>query len=382
MMKSFDELFTKLAPRYLAFWARYVLAAHNPRIVGITGSVGKTTTKEIIAATLAQPEAQPAVGRVRKTAGNMNNNVGLPLTVLGYDDWPGSLRGWIKTLLTVPLRAMAVARSSEYPDVLVLEYAAGWDGDVPRLARVAPPTVAVVTAIGPAHLERFRTVEGVAEHKAALVKAVPASGLVVLGADTPHSAAMAVHSVAPVRLVCGRGRELATNAARVVAEYFQLPGDSVERALTNPIRTSGRLDVKELEELTLIDDSFNANPLSMKFALDSFGQIAKSSQRRVAILGNMAELGDASYRYHHELGAYVAGRADLLIAVGTHARRYGGHYWFPDAQSCATALPSIIQRGDCVLVKGSHSVGLRVVAKSLRKLIEERAVRNSADQPL
>ena len=208
MNSAIDRLFIKLTPPYLAFWARRVLRAHNPRVVGITGSVGKTTTKEMIAAALMHPDALAMVGRVWKTPGNMNNNVGLPLTVLGYQGWAESAVGWLTLLASVPFRSLRLVRSSDYAEVLVLEYAAGWDGSVPHLARLAPPTVAVVTAIGPSHLERFGTVDGVAEEKSALVRAVPASGLVLLGADTPGSANMACLSAAPVRLVPGEGKRV------------------------------------------------------------------------------------------------------------------------------------------------------------------------------
>jgi UDP-N-acetylmuramoyl-tripeptide--D-alanyl-D-alanine ligase len=118
-------VFTKFTPPYLAFWARRVLRAHRPRVVGITGSVGKTTTKEMLAAVLMHAEAIPFVGRVGKSPGNMNNSVGLPLAVLGYDRFPESLGGWLRVVVSVPFRSARLVRSSDYAQVLVLEYAAG-----------------------------------------------------------------------------------------------------------------------------------------------------------------------------------------------------------------------------------------------------------------
>ena len=111
MNSAIDRIFTKVTPPYLAFWARRVLRAHNPRVVGITGSVGKTTTKEMIAAALMHPDALAIVGRVWKTPGNMNNNVGLPLTVLGYEGWAESAVGWLTLLASVPFRALRLVRS-------------------------------------------------------------------------------------------------------------------------------------------------------------------------------------------------------------------------------------------------------------------------------
>ena len=377
MVKSLDALFTKLTPGYLALWAGYVLRTHRPIIVGVTGSVGKTTTKEVVAAALMQPQATALVGRVRKSSGNMNNNVGLPLTVLGYDRWPRTLGGWLTVIAAVPLRALRLARSADYPDVLVLEYAAGWDGDVPHLARLAPPTVAVVTAIGPSHLERFGTVEGVARHKVALVEAVPPSGLVVLGLDNPYRDAMAAASAAPVQLVPGKGRDLSVSVARVVAQFFGAPDGVVDCALQTALRTAGRFDAIELGTVTVIDDSFNANPLSMKFALDSFGTVAARGRRRVAILGTMAELGEASREYHEEIASYLRGRTDVVIGVGALAKHYQPHHWYPDADSCAHQLSLIIRGGAAVLVKGSHSVHLHRVVKRLRRLVEEHAIREA-----
>src|SRR5688572_1152369 len=305
MNTSVSNFFVKVTPPYLSLWAGWVLRAHKPRVVGITGSVGKTTTKEMIAAALMQPGAGAIIGRVRKTFGNMNNNVGLPLTVLGYDRFPKAFLEWLKLLIAVPFRSLQLVRSSDYPDVLVLEYAAGPDGSVPTLAHLARPTVAVVTAIGPSHLERFVTVEGVAEEKSALAKAVPASGLVVLGADTPGSAGMARLSAAPVRLVSGRGREFSAGVARVIGRYFGIPDESTERALGAALRVARSLEMVRFGPLTLIDDSFNANPLSMKYGLDMLNHVAKASERRVAVLWDMAELGASTAKYHAEIAEYA-----------------------------------------------------------------------------
>jgi UDP-N-acetylmuramoyl-tripeptide--D-alanyl-D-alanine ligase len=373
MNSAIDRLFIKLTPPYLSFWASRVLRAHNPRVVGITGSVGKTTTKDMIAAALMHPDAVAMVGRVWKTPGNMNNNVGVPLTVLGYKGWAESAAGWLKLLASVPFRSLRLVRSSDYAEVLVLEYAAGWDGSVPHLARLAPPTVAVVTAIGPSHLERFGTVDGVAEEKSALVKAVPASGLVVLGADTPGSANMARLSAAPVRLVPGRGRDLSAEAARIVARYFGVPDDVIERALSTAVQTARRLETIRVGSLTLIDDSFNANPLSMKFALDSLSQMAVVGERRVAVLGDMKELGVATAHYHDEIAEYARERADLVIGVGSSAKAYRGAHWFPNAKSCSAHVHELIRAGDCILVKGSHSVRLRRVVGRIKELSDSGA---------
>jgi len=357
---------------YLGFLSRLVVRARRPRVVGVTGSVGKTTTKDVIAAVLSHPGARPIVGSVFKTYQNLNNNRGLPLTVLGYRNWPSSRAVLAWRLFAAPFRAMKLAFVGPYPDVLVLEYAAADDSDVAWLVTVVRPSVAVVTAIGPAHLEYFGTVERIAEAKGALARGVAPAGLVVLAADNPYASRMDSLVSARVVKVPGRGRDLSENVARVVAGEFGLSGETVEAALAEKVVVRGRLDVQELDHVTLIDDSFNASPLSMQLGLDTLADWSTAG-RKVAILGHMAELGAESIRYHEEIGAYAKTRADLIVGVGRHAPHYAPHHWFANAEACIAQLSAILERGDVVYVKGSHSVHLVHVVAAIKQLSEQRA---------
>ena len=358
---------------YFRFWARLVLRARRPRIVGITGSVGKTTTKEVIAATLAHPDARAVIGTVRKSPGNLNSRRAFPLVILGYDDRPGWRGQVLRRMCSVPARALRLATFAAYPDVLVLEYAIGWGGDVAEQAAIAPPTVAVVTAIGPAHLEVFETVERIIEEKSPLVRAVPPSGLVILGQDNSHASAMDRYSRAPVVKVPGRGRTLSENAARAVAAYFGIPAAAVESALGEMRPIDGRLATRELESMTLIDDAYNANPLSMEFGLSVLPELAAPGQRKVAILGDMLELGPDAARYHREIAAHAHRAADVVVGVGTLAAEYQPHHWFATADECSDHLPDFIRRGDCVYLKGSHSMHLDRTASRLQQFAHEMA---------
>ena len=350
----------------LPFAAQRVLQRQQPLIVGVTGSVGKTSAKDAIAAVLAHPDALGAKN-VRKSLGNSNDFIGLPAAILGLPA-SSSISGRLRLLGRGIVEGWRQGRADMFPRVLVLEYATGTKySDIPALARLAPPTIAVVTTIGPAHLERFGTVEAIAEHKGALVRAVREDGLVVLGADTPHSAAMTVMSVAPVRLVPGRGRDLAHGIARVVGMHLGIRPDVIERALAELPATRGRLDVVETGSYTVIDDAYNASPLSMTLGLDTLAELARPGQRRVAVLGSMAELGSHSDDYHRQIASYARARADVIVAVGDLARRYAGDRWFPSSRACVAAIHELIKPGDIVLVKGSHSIGLDAVVAELKR---------------
>jgi UDP-N-acetylmuramoyl-tripeptide--D-alanyl-D-alanine ligase len=355
----------ELITRYLFFWARLVLRRHKPRIVGITGSVGKTTTKDTIAAVLTHPDVRPTVGAVRATPLNMNNNVLLPATVLGYETPPLRRAEWFAVLRSVPLRALRLLLSSSYPKILVLEYGAGAWGDIGRMVKLAPPTVGVITAIGPSHLSWFKTVEGVARAKSALIRDVPQSGLVILGEDNPIASAMDRETRAPVVKVPGRGPALSRNIARVVARYFGVSDEVVDRALQRVGATTRRLDVIDVGALTVIDDSYNANPLSMALGLDTLLERARPGQRRVAVLGMMATLGPEAARYHEDIAAHARACADVVIGVGELARHYRPDHWFATSTECADELSKIVRHGDCLLVKGSHSVELNLVVRRL-----------------
>jgi len=321
---------------------------------------------------LSHPDAGRAVGSVFKTHQNLNNNRGLPLTVLGYRNWPTGRLDLAWRLAGAPFRALKLAFIGPYPDVLVLEDAAADDSDIAWLVKVVRPSVAVVTAIGPAHLEYFRTVERIAEAKSALVRGVDPAGVAVLAAENRYTSAMDSVAGARVVKVPGRGRTLSENIARAVAGHFGVPAQAIEAALAEKVVVRGRLDVHELDQVTLIDDSFNASPLSMQLGLDTLAEW-RSGGRRVAILGHMAELGPDSIRYHEEIGAYAKERADVIVGVGLHAPYYGPHRWFATAEECVSQLPALLERGDVVYVKGSHSVHLVHIVGAIKRLCEQRA---------
>jgi UDP-N-acetylmuramoyl-tripeptide--D-alanyl-D-alanine ligase len=352
--------------RYLGFWARVVLRAHRPFIIGVTGSVGKTTAKEVIAAALSHPKARAVLGRVHKSPGNLNDDLGMPLAILQFSDWAKTQPQLIGWMCRAPFRALRLAILGPRADVLVLEYALSPDSEFAAIVALARPNVAVVTAIGPAHLETFGTIEGVAREKARLVRGVPSNGLVVLGSENPFRAEMARESAARVVTVDGVGRDLADNIARVVASFLGVPPEVTEEAIAQVRPVTRRLKVFDFGSIVLIDDTINANPMSMRLALTTLAERGATKRRRVALLGFMAELGPDALAYHREIGIFARDKADLVVGVGTLAREYAPQVWFADADACAREIPQMLHAGDLVLVKGSASAHMDVVAGAIK----------------
>jgi UDP-N-acetylmuramoyl-tripeptide--D-alanyl-D-alanine ligase len=362
------RLIRRLLAAYLFFWARVVLRARRPLIVGITGSVGKTTTTEVVAAALMHPDVRAIVGPVWKTPHNMNNTQGVPLVILGHRDFPASHLQMAAWLVTMPIRALVLATIAAYPKLLVLEFAAGSKGDISRTAALASPTVSIVTAIGPAHLEYFGTMERIAQEKGALVRHTDPAGLVILGGDSRDASALDRLARARVVKVSGRGRALSMNVARVVCDFFGVPATIADRAVAEQPSVPGRLHIVELGYITIIDDSYNANPLSMELGLETLAECATPGRRRVAILGDMKELGGESSRYHADIAAYARSRSDVIVAVGPLAKQYAPDHWFATSTECVEALPGLVAAGDYVLVKGSRSIELERVVNRLKQI--------------
>ena len=352
----------------LGVLAREVRLRSQARVVGITGSTGKTSTKDILAA-LVRPHAALVSSRQ-----NENNELGVPLTL---------------------------SRIEVSTEVAIVEMAMRGLGQIAYLAELARPGIGIVTGVGPVHLELLGTVEDVAAAKAELLEALPADGVAILPHDepllAPHVAGLAARAVtfgsregADVRLIAFRqadaggeaeisigGRTLhvpvsftaphnALNLTAALAAYdaLGLPIDAVdgERLEVEFSRWRG-------EELPLPDgglliaDCYNANPTSMRAALEHLTAVARG-RRRVALLGDMAELGEDADRYHREVGEVAAALGvEQIVGIGPRARLYGGA-WYETVGEARDALPELVRPGDVVLVKASRSMGLEELVEA------------------
>ncbi|MEA3545708.1 MAG: UDP-N-acetylmuramoyl-tripeptide--D-alanyl-D-alanine ligase [Thermodesulfobacteriota bacterium] len=359
--------------------AVYRLQLNGP-LVAITGSTGKTTTKEMLATILEQ--GAPGL----KTAGNFNNLIGLPLTLL---------------------------RLEQEHQWAVLEMGTSALGEIERLTEIAQPTIGIITNIGAAHLETLRGLDGVSRAKGELYAGLR-GGTAILNLDDPRVACLPVANgvkkltyglseQAQVRaetiedettgvsfdlLHAGQrhrvqlaipGRHNVANAlaAAAAALVMEVPVEQVVTGLAQFVAISGRMDLSPLPcGGLLLDDSYNSNPLSANAALDTLASLSGKG-RRVAVLGDMLELGEDSIQMHEELGARAAGVVDLLFGIGKFApdlcRGAEAAGMKPehvtvlaDAAAAIDDLQGQQRAGDKILVKGSRGVRLEQVAAALK----------------
>jgi len=329
-----------------------VRARSDARVVAITGSVGKTSTKDILAALLRGHR------RVVAAPDGFNNEVGLPLTL---------------------------CRVEPETEIVVTEMAMRGPGQIRDLARVARPQLGVITSIAPVHLEQLGSLENIARAKAELLDELPAGAVAVLPEDVPElepfvPAGLDVRRFGPpeTQVRDGRthvqwhGREVvfgfaarhqATNAAAALTAAEALGVEAPSR----PVEVAFSRWRSQETELAggglLINDAWNANPVAMRAALAHLLERA-NGRRTVAILGGMAELGAEAPRYHEEV-AREAAAVDLVLGVGELARHYGPDEWAPTAADAVELARRVVRPGDAILVKGSRSVGLEAVADAL-----------------
>jgi UDP-N-acetylmuramoyl-tripeptide--D-alanyl-D-alanine ligase len=366
--------------RALAVLAAQVRRETNLPVVAVTGSVGKTTTKDMIAALLG------GLGPVLKTEGNLNNQYGLPLTLL---------------------------RLRKEHRAAVVELGMSAPGEIRALSSVAQPDVAVITRVAPVHLEFFPSLDAIAEAKAEILEGLALRGTAVLNGDDLRlrrigerfsrrvvwfgrgegcsvscdderqngsgialSLRVGDESV-PVRLPLA-GAHFVEDflAAAAVAHLLGVPAASLAAAAASltPARHRGEL-LRLAEDVLVLDDCYNSSPAALEAAILTLGTLP--ARRRVAVLGDMLELGRSAPALHRERGRALGGRVAVVIGVGTLAKEIlrgareagvspASLHHFDDALQAAAALPALVEPGDTLLVKGSRGVALEAVVDALR----------------
>ena len=440
-MKHF---FIRLLRGALRDLSRLTVVRYQPRIIGVTGSVGKTSTKLAIKAVLAKEF------RVRTAEGNLNSELGLALTILG--DWkpdelslvtrdqePGTRKirksfFWLKVLIRSAWHLLA--RDRNYPEILILEYGADRPGDIKYLMKFARPTVSVITAIGdiPVHVEYYAGPDEVAREKGRLIETLKSTGYAILNYDDDtvmnlkdrtrarvttygfaHGADLRIMrfenradggtaagisfkleyggSSVPVRIdgVLGHVHAYAAAAAAAIGLIFGMNLVKISEALADYQPAPSRTQlIPGVKQTIIIDDCYNASPLSMHAAIDAMRDLpprrgSGQAGRKIAVLGDMLEIGKYAIEGHERIGKIVAGVADILVTVGPRAKfiadaareagmKRSNILEFDTADEAKKPIEKLMKPGDLVLVKGSHAMQLERVVEEIRDMPRAEAV--------
>ena len=407
--------------------SKIILWRYRPKVVAITGSVGKTSAKEAIYQVLKRRF------KTRRNIKNYNNEIGVPLTILGSETGKRSVWRWFLIFLKA-FGTMFWDRN--YPEILILEMGIDKPGDMKYLTSFVPVNVGVMTAIGqfPVHIEFFPEKGKLVEEKALLIKSLPPGGLAVLnyddlsvriiGDDLPERVNAIQYgfgdgadleianyqlkiadlekgdfgisfkvdylgSAVPIRLsrVLGRQHAFAAAAAASVGIFFDLNLVDISRELEEYSSLPGRTNlIKGIKNTWIIDDSYNASPASVLAALDILQDISAAEAdlqddekvfcRKVAVLGDMLELGSDTEAGHRQIGKEVVLSVDLLFTVGERARYIADEarqrgmakeniFEFSSAQEAGLAVQEKIMEGDIILIKGSRFMHMEGIVKEI-----------------
>ncbi len=360
----------------------YFRTVFSPLVIGITGSNGKTTTKDFIAAISAQEKS------TLKTPGNLNNQYGVPLTLLKLD---------------------------EGKEIAVVEMGMNAPGEIAILSSIARPDIGVLTNIGPAHLELLGDLEGVARAKGEMVDALPPDGALIYNGDDPLVTALArkypgkkisfgfgennhvkgeeIKRLGYQNIALGvsigddyhlfrlplLGKHNAYNALAAIGVgwFLGFSLTAIGEGLLKTELSGNRMEIKKMPgDYLLINDSYNANPTSMRHALEILDEVG--GERKIALLGDMLELGPSSEKFHREIGHYIAElQLDLLLTrgpggelIGKGAREEGFPskkiIKFANNEQALDFLQKNLAVGDTVLIKGSRGLELDQIARDLK----------------
>jgi UDP-N-acetylmuramoyl-tripeptide--D-alanyl-D-alanine ligase len=406
----------KILHKILAILAKTILKKYQPKVVGITGSIGKTSAKEAVYAVLKTSF------NVRKNIKNYNTEVGVPLTVIGTESAGRNLVKWLGVFIKALM--LIILKNKKYPEILVLEMGADKPGDIEYLTKLAPCHVGVLTKIGPSHLEAFKTIDNVSKEKSKIVKHLDKTGFAILNFDDERVKKFAekteakvisfgydeeasvraldfeqqgegIHisgiqfkiqyegSTVPVMVpnVIGLHQIYSALVAASVGLAFNMNLIQVAEGLKNYKSPKGRMYlVAGANNTLIIDDTYNSSPDAAKAALKALEKLEIGDvKRKVAILGDMLELGDYSEEAHIELGrkAYEAG-VILLVCVGKNreliakgAKKAGLNennvIEFEDSKLAREKIQELIEQNDLILIKGSQGARMERVVKVLMK---------------
>ncbi len=411
----------KFIQKILKILAKMILAKYQPDVIGITGSVGKTSAKEAIYSVLKSKYI------VRRNIKNYNNEIGLPLTIIGVDSPGKSFFGWVMVFLKAV--KLLIVRDNNYPKILILEMAADKPGDMEYLTSIARCKIGVITLIGPVHLEFFGSLEKIKDEKSILIKKLIKPGWAVLNNDDENVKEIAKDiksndikilsygfaeqaviraretqlsftqkknvnkldgisfklsyngSTVPVFLpkILGQASIYAALAGAAVGIIYGFNLVEIAQALKNYQSPKGRMNlISGIKNTLIIDDTYNASPQSAIAALNSLASLPLSqSANKYAVLGDMLELGSYSEAGHREVGGEVAKSGiNKLIVVGERSRDIArgavlagmaedNIFHFDIADEAGKFIQDRIKQGDIILVKGSQGMRMEKIVKEI-----------------
>jgi UDP-N-acetylmuramoyl-tripeptide--D-alanyl-D-alanine ligase len=408
----------KLIQLKLKILSKIILAKYKPAVIGITGSVGKTSAKEAIYTVLSKKF------NIRRNIKNYNNEIGVPLTVIGADSPGRSMFGWIGVFIKA--LKLILSKDENYPEILILEMGVDRPGDMKYLHNIVKCKIGVITLIGPVHLEFFGHIKNIQNEKSELIKNLPADGWAILNYDNEKTRQIANVSRAkiltygfdegarvraqevifsftekqginnlkgtsfklsyngsfvPVLLpkVIGYGVVYAALAGAAVGIAYGMNLVSISEALRAYDSPRGRMNlIPGIKNTLIIDDSYNSSPQSAIAALNIVKMIpGAKNMRKFVVLGDMLELGSYSEEGHRLVGKQVVkAKINKLIVVGERARDIargaeeagmGSDYifQFPDPETAGRFLQNRIKEGDLILIKGSQGVRMEKIVKEI-----------------
>lgn len=356
-VKQFLILFLE---KYLVFLSKYVLNIYQPIIIGITGSVGKTTCKEVIAHILRANNLH-----YRKTEGNLNTDLGIALTILGFDQSPAFWE-WPIVFIWLHLNWMLlILRIRRFPAFFVVELGIDQIGDMERMLRFIKPKIGIVTWIGEGHhLEQLKDPQTIAQEKGKLLTVLPEDGLAIIPAHDSQFKLLVKLATAPTVDIKSVGTASFIEIAQAVGNYLKLDSLKVKTALDNLPVIKGRLNVfPGINGSTVLDDSYNSSLPSVKLALETLAN--HRAKRKIAILGDILEQGMQEEKVHNQLAQLAKAKADLLIGVGKRMQKVKTDLWFPSPGEAIASIVKEVKSGDLVLVKGSQGMRMEKISLAL-----------------
>lgn len=408
------KILLKQLKSILRILAVLTLKKYQPGIIGITGSVGKTSTKEAVTTVLRN------VRRVRASSGNFNNEIGMPLAILGDWNKTGGFFFWLKVFFEAIWNLIFPIK---YPELLVLEYGADRPGDIKYLTDIAKPQIGIVTAIGdiPVHVEFYSGPDAVTKEKSKMVEILSAFGFAILNYDDEavldmkdrtrahtvtygfgESAQLHITnfenrvengkpagisfkleyagSFVPVRLdsCFGKAQAYAAAAAACAGLTFGMNLVRIAEALQFYQAPPHRMKlISGVKGTFIMDDSYNASPLSMHEAIDAVRQL--KAQRKIGVLGDMLEIGKYAVEAHETIGQISAKVFDILITIGPRAKFIAeaankrgmakkNISSFDTADEAKLEVQKLIKKKDLILVKASRAIGLDRVVEEIRQM--------------